>query len=67
MTFPKLLLGIFWLVLCKHLLNTVAMVTTFFYYTFQFLIILTLCIKNAMQTQYFLNYFDQNKVYHRHL
>ena len=29
MTFPKILWGIFWCVFCKHLLNTVAMVTTF--------------------------------------
>ena len=50
MTFPKILRGIFWCVFCKHLLNAVAMVTTFSQDTFQFFIILILCVKNAVQT-----------------
>ena len=50
MTFPKILWGIFLCVFCKHLLNTVAMVTTFSQGTFQFFITLILCVKNAMQT-----------------
>ena len=50
MTFPEILWGIFWCVFCKHLLNTVAMVTTFCEDTFQFFIILILCVKNAKQT-----------------
>ena len=50
MTFPKILWEIFWCVFCEHLLNTVAMVTTFSQDTFQFFIILILCVRNAMQT-----------------
>ena len=50
MTFPKILWGIFWCVFCKHLLNAVAMVTTFSKGTFQIFIILIHCVKNAMQT-----------------
>ena len=50
MTFPKILWGIVRCVFCKHLLNTIAMVNTFSKDTFQFFIILILCVKNAMQT-----------------
>ena len=50
MTFPKILWGIFWFVFRNHLLNAVAMVSPFSLYTFQFFIILILCVKNAMQT-----------------
>ena len=51
---PKILWGIFWCVFYKHLLNTVAMVTTFYQDTFQLFIILILCVKNAMQTIFLL-------------
>ena len=50
MTFPKIIWVIFWCVFCKHLLNTVAIVTTFSKETFQFFINLILGVKNAMQT-----------------
>ena len=50
MTFPSNLWGIFWCVFCKHFFNTVAMVTAFFQGTFQFVIFLILCVKNALQT-----------------
>ena len=36
MTFPKILWGILWFVFCKHVLNTVVMVTTFSYDTFYY-------------------------------
>ena len=40
---------IFWFAFRKHLLNAVSKVTSFSLQTFQFFIILILCVKNAMQ------------------
>ena len=50
MTFAKILCEIIWFVSRKHLLYPVAMVIQFPIYTFQFFIILILCVKNAIQT-----------------
>ena len=59
MAFPNILWGIFWCVFCKHLLNTVAMVTTFS----NFLEFLYSALRMPCK-QYFINYFGQNKEYH---
>ena len=40
---------IFWFAFHRHMLNAVAMVTSFSLQTFQFFIILKLCVKNAIQ------------------
>ena len=63
MTFPKILWGIFWCVFCKHLLNTVAMVTIFSKALSNFSEFLYSALRMPCK-QYFLNYFGHNKEYH---